>query len=109
MTFVLGQYPSRCTNGKTYTIRQALRYRKNPREYANATFVFNITLGEGEMVSLRTIDYTNPDTDGISEGLPVDGAGTMADALPVYDLQGRRLKAPQKGINIVGGRKIIVK
>ncbi|MBR4899238.1 MAG: DUF4859 domain-containing protein [Prevotella sp.] len=109
MTFVLGQYPSRCTNGKTYIIRQALRYRKNPREYANATFVFNITLGEGEMVSLRSIDYTNPDTDGISEGLLVDRVGSTADSLPVFDLQGRRLKAPQKGINIVGGRKMIVK
>jgi len=28
---------------------------------------------------------------------------------PVYNLRGQRLSAPQKGINIVGGRKVVVK
>lgn len=28
---------------------------------------------------------------------------------PIYNLRGQRLKAPQKGINIIGGRKVIVK
>ena len=28
---------------------------------------------------------------------------------PVYDLNGRRLESPQKGINIIGGKKVVVK
>ncbi|MDE7089847.1 MAG: hypothetical protein K2O54_06980, partial [Prevotella sp.] len=28
---------------------------------------------------------------------------------PVYDLRGQRLTAPQKGVNIIGGRKVVVK
>ena len=100
------------SNGKTYTIRQALRYRKNPREYANATFVFNVTLTDRNSVTLRSIDYSNPDTNGIEDmsgGLNVEGGGSKVEGYPVYDPQGRRLKAPQKGINIVSGRKLIVK
>ncbi len=28
---------------------------------------------------------------------------------PVYNLRGQRLTAPQKGINIVGAKKVVVK
>ena len=38
--------------------------------------------------------------------------GIMADAdkaAPVYSLSGQRLAAPRRGINIVGGRKVIIK
>lgn len=41
---------------------------------------------------------------GISE-IGVDSAATGA----IYDLQGRRLAAPVKGINIIGGQKVLVK
>jgi len=108
LTFYLGQYPGRCTDGKTYTIRQALRYRKTPREYANATFVFNITLGDATNVSLRSIDYTNPDTDGIVTYQMTQRPNDTANR-PVYDLQGRRVESgqPKKGLYIVDGRKTI--
>lgn len=33
-----------------------------------------------------------------------DGKGAT-----VYNLQGRKLKAPQKGVNIVNGKKVIVR
>jgi hypothetical protein len=113
LTFYLGQYPGRCTNGKTYTIRQALRYRKNPREYANATFIFNVTIGSTTNVSLRSIDYTNPDTEGI--------VATQNDKEQMindnwYDLQGRRVSesdiqhsALKKGLYIVPGHKKVMK
>ena len=45
----------------------------------------------------------------MSGGLNVEGGGSKVEGYPVYDPQGRRLKAPQKGINIVSGRKLIVK
>ena len=38
----------------------------------------------------------------------VHGEGSM-DQAPIYDLSGRRLAAPRKGINIVGGKKVVVR
>ena len=33
----------------------------------------------------------------------------MNDGAPVYNLRGQRLTGPQKGVNIIGGRKVVVK
>lgn len=41
-----------------------------------------------------TIEGINPDEEGIA---------------PIYDLNGRRLDKPRKGINIIGGKKILIK
>ena len=32
-----------------------------------------------------------------------------SSSAPIYNLQGQRLGTPQRGVNIVGGKKIIVK
>ena len=48
---------------------------------------------DGETTSIRTINV-NLETQN-------DGA--------IYNLQGQRLNAPRKGINIINGRKVIVK
>ena len=50
------------------------------------------------------VSYTIGST-GIS-GIITDG--TKADA-PIYSLSGQRLTAPKKGINIIGGKKVVVK
>jgi len=34
---------------------------------------------------------------------------TDSSTAPIYNLQGQRLGTPQRGVNIVGGKKIIVK
>ncbi len=48
------------------------------------------------------------DSDGNTTGInEVTAAGNAADA--IYDLQGRRLSAPARGINIINGKKILVK
>ena len=117
LTFAIGQYPGKCATGQQYTIRQTLRYRKNPRSYANANFIFNVTMADATTVSLRSIDYTNPDASAISE--MADEQSLNATGTQYYDLQGRRLTAPQKGINIIrstigqlqgkNGRKNVVK
>ena len=104
-TFYLGQYPGRCAEGSAYTVRQALRYRKNAREYAQANFTFNVTVGgNAPSVSLRTIDYTNPDTEGI-QATQTDGQSAPS---AVYDLLGHRLSEPQRGLNIIDGRKVVM-
>ena len=35
--------------------------------------------------------------------------GADAKEDEIYDLLGRRLKAPQKGINIINGKKVIIR
>ena len=102
LMFSLGQYPGRCANGSKYTIRQALRYRKSSSEYAVATFVFNITIGSAASVTLNSIDYADP--------TGIDGVQTDEEQKPVvYDLLGRQRQEPQPGINIINGRKVVVR
>lgn len=104
LMFYIGQYPSRCANGKTYTIRQALRYCNGTAEYANATFVFNVTIGSAADVTLRSIDYVNPDASGISDASLLHRPDLINDE--VFDLQGRRLKSkPVRGLYIQNGKK----
>ena len=88
LTFYLGQYPGRCAEGKSYTVRQALRYRKNPKEYAQANFIFNITVGgSSATTSLRSIDYQNPDAVGGIEGdVNQDGSVDVADIATVISV-----------------------
>ncbi|MDE7457165.1 MAG: hypothetical protein K2M96_10760 [Prevotella sp.] len=45
------------------------------------------------------------DTSSVADGIKTE-AGKDA---PVYNLRGERLTAPQKGVNIIGGRKVVVK
>ena len=49
----------------------------------------------------------------IVEGEPSGVEQVVMDGLekdaPVYNLRGQRLTAPQKGINIIGGKKVVVK
>ena len=88
LTFQLGQYPGKCAEGKTFTIRQALRYRKNPKEYAQANFVFNITVGgSAATATLRSIAYQNPDAVIEIEGdVNQDGTVDVADIATVISV-----------------------
>ena len=49
----------------------------------------------------------------IVEGTPTGITSVTSDKetlnAPIYDLNGRRLTEPQKGINIIGGKKVVVK
>ena len=111
LVFYIGQYPSRLTDGRSYTVRQAIKYRKSPREIAVATFVFNITPAATSSIALRSIDYDDP-TVGIAS--VADGQVAMDN---VYDLSGRNVKVNgnihhsrlQKGIYVVNGKKVLIK
>ena len=103
LTFYVGQYPARLQKGQTYTISQTLRYRKNLTHYANARFVFNITVGDAASASLSDIDYDDP-TVGIHN--VNDNANTNQ---AIYDLSGRRTSKMSKGIYIQNGRKIAIR
>lgn len=56
---------------------------------------------EGTPVKALTLIFK--DADGITE------TRTITDAQTIYDLTGRRLQNMQKGVNIVGGKKVLVK
>lgn len=49
-------------------------------------------------------------TDKLNAGVKATSvAGGSDTAVPAYSLSGQRLTAPQRGINIIGGRKVMVK
>lgn len=105
LVFTLGQYPGKCANGSKYTIRQALRYKKAAGEEAVATFVFNITIGSTASVTLQSIDYDDP-TLGIER---LENSEKHIENAAIYDLSGRRVSQPTRGIYIQNGRKFVVK
>ena len=87
LTFQLGQYPGKCGEGKAYTIRQALRYRRSENEYAQANFVFNITVGGSVATSsLRSIEYVNPDAAEAEGDVNADGSVDVADIAAVISV-----------------------
>ena len=103
LTFSIGQYPGKCKNGDLYTIAQALRYNDGTNR-AKAVFVFNIHIDSSKTgVELTNIDYSN--ADGIDA---IPAIRTAADH-DIYDLQGRRIAAPQRGLYIMNGRKVWMK
>ena len=51
---------------------------------------------------------TMDDHDAI-EDVPATDSQPDSSSAPIYNLQGQRLGTPQRGVNIVGGKKIIVK
>ncbi len=105
LSFTIGQYPGKSQEGAQYTIRQTLRYRKNAQSYANANFIFHVTVG-GSMAqaTLQSVDYDDPT--GIQNLVNADPTSTSQH---IYNLQGQRLNAPQPGLNIINGQKIVVK
>ncbi len=105
LTFAIGQYPGKSAEDTHYTIRQSLRYRKNARSYANANFIFHITVGGAvASSSLQSIDYADPT--GIGERAAIE---TQSVSHHIYNQQGQRLTAPRQGVNIIDGRKVLIK
>ena len=52
------------------------------------------------------LEYEGSDDVSAINGIKMDA---IKKDTPVYNLRGQRLTAPQKGINIIGGRKVVVK
>ena len=105
LSFTIGQYPGRSAEGAQYTIRQTLRYRKNAQSYANANFIFYVTVG-GSIASstLKSIDYDDPT--GIRPSISM---APSSDSRTIYNMQGQRLSTPQRGLNIIDGHKVMIK
>jgi len=100
LTFSLGCYPGKTRHGNSYTITQALRYKKSATEEATARFVFRIHIDSGRRgAELAQVDY--------QDVTAIGAVRTSASSAPstIYDLSGRRLaKAPHHGLFISSGR-----
>lgn len=81
------------------------------------TFTYNTFINATLYVPTGTIDKYKAtegwkDFENIVEGVPAGIKGVHLDNdkdYPIYDINGRRLEAPQKGINIINGKKVIMK
>ncbi len=103
-SFTIGQFPGKCSNGQSYVIKQALRYKKSATESATALFVFNIHIQSGNPTAkLVSVDYETPA--GIEPVMNDEGSQR---ASVEYDLQGRQSgPSAGHGIYIVNGKKVI--
>lgn len=107
LTFTIGQYPGKLSVSSDYTIGQILRYKASDSKEVQARFVFHVHITDGQAgAELTAIDYTDPSPVGIKgiQNLETDKSNSKR-----FDLQGRHLTKPQRGINISGGRKILSK
>ena len=59
-----------------------------------------LDFGNGEEMTTKIDDVKVDDTIGNRRILDLDG---------IFNLNGQRLDAPQKGINIINGRKVVIK
>lgn len=41
--------------------------------------------------------------------MPTSDSQPASSSTPIYNMQGLRLDTPQRGVNIVGGRKVMAK
>lgn len=103
LTFDIGQYPSRLTVGKTYTIAQALKYKRGT-ETALVKVVFNITCtaaGTAASYELASVEQSPVIDDVLTgiEALPTH-SGTATPVL-YYTLSGTPVAHPTRGIYIV--------
>lgn len=115
LTFNIGQYPGRNTNGITRTIRQALKYQKSATESAIVSFVFNIHFDASKTgAELASIEYDGNDPTAIEAVKKL----IPGNKVNVYNMTGQLVKhnvytseatasLPQ-GVYIVGNKKMIV-
>lgn len=69
------------------------------------TIQVNVAKGKGwRVLTSSGEDYEGSDPTGI-QNIALD----KETKAPVYDLNGRKIIEPNKGINIVGGKKVVVK
>jgi len=68
----------------------------------------NITLSRPDVTGVNVSDWDGTSCTIVSSGIE-DIMATSGSATKVYSLSGQRLTAPRKGVNIVEGKKVVVK
>lgn len=91
LSFSLGQYPGKTGNGTNYTIRQAIKYRKNGQT-AVVTFVFNIHI----QASRTGYELRGNDVTGVA-----DLCGDAPYPIAIHTLSGIQVSSLRRGFNLV--------
>lgn len=116
LTFNIGNYPNKVTNGSTYTISQTLLYRKSATETAKAQFIFHVHFDAKQTgVKLASVKYDANHAVSI-EGTPVTPTSSLVN---VYSIDGTLIKKNvptnqaaeglRKGLYIIGDKKIAIR
>ena len=102
LTFNIGEYPNKLTNGQTITIGQALLYKSSATKQATARIIFNIHIDNSRNeVVLNNIDYKDPTT-GI---FPLKSINKPSNK-GTYSIGGMKMEKPSShGIYIIDGKK----
>lgn len=98
LTFNVGQKPKALTQGKTYTISQAVKYRKDSNT-AVARFIFNVTCVSSATQSGYSISSIKQSD--IVTGIDTVPAAAASSAFEVTNISGIRSQRLSHGINIV--------
>jgi len=98
LTFNIGQYPSRVTNGKDYTIQQAFKYKRGA-ETATVTFVFNVHIATGTASATISNVEQSPIITNVEYVPFVESKASAADG--IYNVSGAKCSSMQKGLNII--------
>ena len=115
LTFAIGQFPGKNSNGTKRTIRQALKYQKSATESATVSFVFNIHFDANKTgAELSSIEYDEDHATAI-EAVNTQLQGNKVN---IYSLTGQLIKANVNpndattslphGIYIIGKKKVLV-
>lgn len=76
------------------------------QHYKNAI----LTVPAGSLAAYKTAAYwTKFFDEGTATSVPQINGSTESGTTTVYDLQGRKLAQPQKGVNIINGKKVLIK
>ena len=111
LSFNIGQKPGSVSQGSDYTFGQILRYKQADGKEAMARFIFQVHITNTEYgATLASIEYNDPTgIQALTQHPTPNTQHPSPNTQHPFDLQGRRLTQPQKGINIIEGRKTVVK
>lgn len=103
MSGTIGLFPSTLESGKTYTANLSGAFPESIDDYKNASVVaMLIDTQNGEVINAAKSPI-------LEESTAISIIKGDTDSQTYYDLQGRRIAAPTRGIYIKGGKKVFVK
>lgn len=88
------------------TFEQVMDVLKNSCDNDEFTAKTPIRWGYGKINAQKGLNYLLSQSDGIEE---VNSSVRQSQSTVIYDLQGRQVTNPTRGIYIVGGRKVVMK
>jgi hypothetical protein len=89
------------------TADNTLKYTAKPRTLKAFRAYFQFSANGGSDVKALTFDMDFGDGD--ATGIELVESGELRDECEIYDLAGRRVSTPTKGLYIINGKKVFVK